>query len=836
MSIHSIKIKNLLSFNETIIQEFNDINCLVGKNNVGKSNLLKLIQYFYDKLNNKKSLAPHLHSNYSYFGEITVTYNLSRIKKIVTSRKNFPKSTLFSPIFNKFFNPFTNDVPGLSRDRKLYSLTLKVYSDESIAWSTKDKEILKFLSYLYPFFYIDTRHINLHDWSDIWTMVGSIKSVSSTAIPEDDIIKFFDTTLSTNYFNKKSNFFRDNINKIEMITNGHKLNFKEYKYKEKVINYIKSSLKGDSFLIDDKDISFQSDGTSSSSYIQIFLALFIALSRREYIEPIVFIDEPEIGLHPKKAEDLVYQLFKTYQFFKKDKNPSLYPQCKYNTPSPKIIFSTHSSNIVKMIIKLFEDKQQVLHLSKDKHTKISKLKSTYNDPTFLHRFTDNEARLFFSEQILFVEGETELELFGNKELVSIFPYLEGLDIFQTADFKKIKHINPSYTKSDIPYYILYDIDKIYHLKHKDNKLELKNDFFNFKFYYEKQRKTFPNYKYNGKKYPIKYNLINILTNNNINHIKYTTIDNILLDKIFFDQQYMLRDLKVKDKIPYTFYFSLLFQFLLLENHLVTKTTTENILINEDSLSSFMNWIYHEIKNHTYIKEVPDSDLPHLYKKWDMHSKTYKNYIKVKYNVFKHRRKNHMPIPAKKNKIHMSNRTRFKTMSNDKHFSKLYTYSFQSNSADYNISEESFSHQNYYKKVKEKKLLDLQNTIQNIHLTFDKNKAPFLFILLFNGKTQTLFKKSQIDQVTDKRFVNMYKQLNTLLDPLKVLYGEKTSNWVSLYLNFIIKNIKKDCLEQITKPSECKEQRKKEQLYQSCLEDEFNSLFKELGSIINVIKS
>ena len=54
MSISRIKITNLLSFDFIEIKDFKDINCIVGMNNAGKSNFLKLILFFYDKLNKKR--------------------------------------------------------------------------------------------------------------------------------------------------------------------------------------------------------------------------------------------------------------------------------------------------------------------------------------------------------------------------------------------------------------------------------------------------------------------------------------------------------------------------------------------------------------------------------------------------------------------------------------------------------------------------------------------------------------------------------------------------------------------------------------------------------------
>lgn len=65
MSISKIEINNLLSFDNIIINDFKEINCLVGINNAGKSNFLKLIQFFYAKLHNKKVIAPGLNNNYA---------------------------------------------------------------------------------------------------------------------------------------------------------------------------------------------------------------------------------------------------------------------------------------------------------------------------------------------------------------------------------------------------------------------------------------------------------------------------------------------------------------------------------------------------------------------------------------------------------------------------------------------------------------------------------------------------------------------------------------------------------------------------------------------------
>ncbi|EDR9212285.1 AAA family ATPase, partial [Salmonella enterica subsp. enterica serovar Telelkebir] len=62
MSIKSIRIENLLSYDTLIINNVKDLNCVIGKNNVGKSNLLKLLSFFYKKIDNIKCIPPELHS------------------------------------------------------------------------------------------------------------------------------------------------------------------------------------------------------------------------------------------------------------------------------------------------------------------------------------------------------------------------------------------------------------------------------------------------------------------------------------------------------------------------------------------------------------------------------------------------------------------------------------------------------------------------------------------------------------------------------------------------------------------------------------------------------
>lgn len=460
MGIKSIKIKNLLSFDELIIRDFKDINCIVGRNNSGKSNLLKLIRFFYNKMEGKRELPPTLNSNYSAFGTITIIYDTSRIKQIVTSETNKGKSNFFKHIYNTLFkkenerNVFSPiDIDSVDKE-STYELTLKVNSNDSTEWSTTNKDIINIINYLYPFFDIETRHIDLYDWNKLWIIVSRLKSFNINKLKQNDVVDFFNDKLSS-----KGNGYKEYIEKIQKTTQTN-----NYSYREKVLNYVKAGLKGQTFLIDGQSLKTQSDGTNSHRFIEIALELLISLTRRDYINPTIYIDEPEVGLHPKRNEKLVYNLHDIYNSYKKTKNTK--EKGKYKTPYPSIIFATHSPNIVKEVIKLFEENQQILHFSKDKkdNTIVQKMNSTYEDKRFLNIFSDNEARLFFSNFILFVEGETELEIFRNKKLLENFPKLKEIDVYKSSSNVLGSYINPAYSNTVIPYLFLFDADKIYSFK------------------------------------------------------------------------------------------------------------------------------------------------------------------------------------------------------------------------------------------------------------------------------------------------------------------------------------------------------------------------------------
>ncbi|HEK0526395.1 AAA family ATPase [Proteus mirabilis] len=580
MAIKSIEIRNILSFDSVVINDINEINCIVGKNNVGKSNLLKVIRFFYDRLDGKKLIGLELNNSYTPYGCIKISYDLSRIKKIVTS-KNSNKSSYFKHIYNVFFKgELTGDARVFSDEPSepscIFSLELIINKDGMSKWSIDNKDKLKVISYLYPFFDIETRHINLYDWNKLWIIVSQLKSFNMSSFNKDKLVEFINEEISPT-----SDGYKKYLSEIQNVIDTFK-----YSYKEKILGLIKVGLNGHRFSIDGNILEKQSDGTNSFRYISTFLTLIISLTRREFITPFIFIDEPEIGLHPKITEELIYNIFEVVIKYQKN---SLYNIGKYNTPLPKIMFSTHSPNIVKSIMKLFSNNNSIFHFSKnggDEITKIRKLKTDYRDERFLNAFSDNEARLLFSDFIFFVEGATEIELFGNRKLQRYFPKLRKID-FYSGDNVLIENISPSYTKAVTPYLFLFDMDKamdVVNGNNKFNKIELKGNGNIFTF--KNINKEIENKKYSySKKHNEIFCLFKKIVSYNGWNIKISKKTLSTIDGSYSEF------LELKKNIH---------NYLIEKNVYILDNTIEGVLICRQSSEIFFKWLE--------SKGVPINDL------------------------------------------------------------------------------------------------------------------------------------------------------------------------------------------------------------------------------------
>lgn len=202
------------------------------------------------------------------------------------------------------------------------------------------------------------------------------------------------------------------------------------------------------------------------------------ISRTKLKEPIVLFDEPEISLHTRFLDELVDSMLEV--------NSKL---C--------IVISTHSSRLIKNIMTKsnFATIYNVRLI--DKHSQIQRMKKfPQYSPSSRYRVTDEHINSYFSRAILFVEGETELELFSNPYLQLLFPKLKSVDVYQAMSQNPIFSImNPKLTRARTPFICLIDMDKAIDYDKGKKKFLLKNEYFapNLKerFRYRNKHQTDP---------------------------------------------------------------------------------------------------------------------------------------------------------------------------------------------------------------------------------------------------------------------------------------------------------------------------------------------------------
>ncbi|MGB0835705.1 MAG: retron Eco8 family effector endonuclease, partial [Psychrobium sp.] len=187
--------------------------------------------------------------------------------------------------------------------------------------------------------------------------------------------------------------------------------------------------------------------------------------------------------------------------------------------------------------------------------------------------------LFFSDFILFVEGETELEVFGNMNLCNHFKHLRDIDVYKSSSNVIGERVNPSYSNSAIPYLFLFDADKAISISGTPNNFNLKlrknGNYFNFKqdtlnAEYHKFKLGFSQ-KYKREKENIRYILDNREKNLGIDLTSQTFVNKHEFESIFKAVKHRLLSKKIY----------------------INRTTFEGCLIHEASSKIFYDWIKKE---------------------------------------------------------------------------------------------------------------------------------------------------------------------------------------------------------------------------------------------------
>ncbi|GAB6456400.1 AAA family ATPase [Bacillus thuringiensis] len=436
MSIVGVTIKNCKSIESLELNLKENINCFIGTNNVGKSNIMKALNFFYLNLTEEIYDESMFSKSNPYNDEleIAIEYDFHGLIKKMEAHT-----------FNGLINPTNEIFEKIDCYIKKYAvnnrivLSLKYTKNKKINWNIKDYEFRAFMAIRFPMFFLESRNINLYNWDSIWEVIGSIAPFRKKLNIASNISGIFEAN------DQEQDNYQEVIDIIVDTLGRNDIKIKKTNVYEKISQIIQLQLGGKGFNYDSHSLQLGSYGLNSYTFIKLYVQLILRLYEYKHLAtPLIMIDEPELHLHVKKIEEFVRGI---------KENPGYY--------TTKWIFATHSPAFAKNII-LENENYDIFHITNNPlYNRTSATKINGFKQRKYKLLSDNEANLFFSEACLFVEGDTELELFKNKNMRMLFPTLSKIDIYPfEGKNDKLQLVNPNDRKSKIKFLVLLDMDKL----------------------------------------------------------------------------------------------------------------------------------------------------------------------------------------------------------------------------------------------------------------------------------------------------------------------------------------------------------------------------------------
>lgn len=473
MSLCRIIIKNFKSIKECDIA-VSELNLFIGENGTGKSNLLDAINYFYANLTGYKENQSYFDENNRYSNEIRISlvYDLSDLVKIAVNNLN-KKNTIQArkQAANVKYIGYYRKILVLAakaRNGHLLQVEMQQIKGQGIHWNHgyDDRAVIKSL---FPFYAVDTRNLDLEDWNYIWNVLAEISKVSN-----DERKVLHQEIRNILLADKKET--AEKVKVIEALLEGADIGIRKDSSREFARQLMQLYLSGSKIQQGGKQLTYFSTGTNSVKYIELLIKAISDLSAAKLKEPVLVIDEPEIGLHTSYIDELAESI--------SVENKKM---CR--------IIATHSSRLIKNV--MIRHNNSFLFKLKliDKYTLVQKLRKYMdNDSLLQYRVTDDHINTYFSRAILFVEGETELELFANPYLKLLFPALRHIDVVKgMSDNAVFRIMDPKTSKLPTPYLRLIDMDKVFSYSSKSGNITKKKDFLSDKV------KTAEKHQYMNKK-------------------------------------------------------------------------------------------------------------------------------------------------------------------------------------------------------------------------------------------------------------------------------------------------------------------------------------------------
>lgn len=399
MPVTHIRIENYKSIKRCDI-DLNNITALIGANGTGKTNILEAINYFYSNLteNNISEMVFDANNKFSNQVKITLTFDLSNFVIISKTQIN-DFADLFDDNTEKSrHSEYFKSIIALvsSQKEKTISIQMSQIKGRGIQWSEpfQKRTILKSL---FPFFYIDVRNLDINEWAEVWNVLGELSKVSNSERKtlEKQVRDIVENDIET----------ANKVKAIREVFDSSKLSVVPETSREFASSLSKIYFSGEKIQQKGRGLQYFSTGTNSVKYIELLLRAINEIARNKMKEPVVLIDEPEISLHPNFIDELADAIMVL--------DSKLKP-----------IISTHSSRLIKRMLSF--ESVTLYNVKLENNYIVTNLMKRFQQysPSSKYRVLDDHINSYFSKGILFVEGETELELFFK----SVFAYF--ISIFE----------------------------------------------------------------------------------------------------------------------------------------------------------------------------------------------------------------------------------------------------------------------------------------------------------------------------------------------------------------------------------------------------------------------
>lgn len=447
MSITKIQIENFRSIQHCVLN-FDNINLLIGENGTGKSNILDAVRHFYACLlqENDGAACYNFQNRFSNEFTISLTFDFRHLKRISGNNRQRDSESNYEGYYN-----------WISRRKQFETLTLRQIKGKAARWN-QDRRYRQNILNLFPLYAVDARKVDLTDWSQLWDIIGDLMKVHRAR--EAEIAAEISSIKD-----KEDYKLEERFTKLLESFDRAKIQIKPYTPKQYASTMSKLLFKGDVFSFKDSKLDYMSNGTNAFNYTNLLIEILKLIFIYKIKEPVVILDEPEISLHHKLIDRLTERILGCHDTI-------------------RFLIATHSPRLLKNILKLEQSNCMVIHVSKANghtHTSAVTLFSQDSDKRLRIFMTDQHANAYFSRYILSVEGASENEVFSNKYLQALFPFLRDVDIMEGMSDDVVQRIiSPEHRHFQTQFLLLADMDKFLVRSEDNTHFELRSKYFSGK--------------------------------------------------------------------------------------------------------------------------------------------------------------------------------------------------------------------------------------------------------------------------------------------------------------------------------------------------------------------